>query len=421
MANKAHVDLLMEGPGRWNEWREANPQIVPDLSGANLTKLRDFHQTNLVGANLTAVNFGGSIFSRSNFRDSNLKNANFEGSKLARANFLKVDLQGVNFEGAVLANASLRQADLRGANLSRALLIGADLGGARLTGANLSRTIFPKRSVSETDFTETNLSEADLSGIDLSGKNFRSANLIGANLSGANLARTTFAYADLGGAILNNTQLIETDFRGANLTNCSIHGIAAWRLTLDEAKQSNLTITSHEEPTITVDNVEVAQFIYLLINNKKIREVIDAITSKVVLILGRFTAERKVVLDAIRNALRERGYLPILFDFDKPSSRDITETISILAHIARFVIADITEARSIPQELEHIIPALPSVPVQPLLEAGADEYGMFEHFPRYPWVLPTYRYENKEDLIISLPTRVLVHVEAKVKELRQRR
>jgi hypothetical protein len=94
---------------------------------------------------------------------------------------------------------------------------------------------------------------------------------------------------------------------------------------------------------ITVDNVEVAQFIYLLLHNEKIREVIDTIAKKAVLILGRFAGERKAVLDAIREKLRRQNYLPILFDFEKPASRDLTETISTLAHMARFIIADLTE------------------------------------------------------------------------------
>ncbi len=98
---------------------------------------------------------------------------------------------------------------------------------------------------------------------------------------------------------------------------------------------------------ITVDNLKIAQFIYLLLNNKEIRDVIDTITSKVVLILGRFTSERKRVLDALREELRNHDYLPILFDFEKSTNRDITETVSTLAHIARFVIADITEANVI--------------------------------------------------------------------------
>jgi hypothetical protein len=68
------------------------------------------------------------------------------------------------------------------------------------------------------------------------------------------------------------------------------------------------------------------------------------LTSKVVLVLGRFTPDRKVVLDAIRDELRKRDYAPVLFDFEKPSSRDITETVRTLVHMARFVIADITAA-----------------------------------------------------------------------------
>jgi hypothetical protein len=172
-----------------------------------------------------------------------------------------------------------------------------------------------------------------------------------------------------------------------------------------------LVITKENEPEITVDNIEVAQFIYLMLYNQKIRDVIDTITSKAVLILGRFTDERKAVLDALREELRKRNYLPILFDFSVPATRDITETISLLARMARFVVADITDAKSIPQELSMIVPDLPSVPVQPLLLEGSAEYSMFEHFKRYPWVLETYRYPSLEHLIADLAEHVIGPVE----------
>jgi hypothetical protein len=152
-------------------------------------------------------------------------------------------------------------------------------------------------------------------------------------------------------------------------------------------EQSGLVITKAEEAVITVDDLQVAQFIYLLLNNRNIRNVIDTVTSKAVLILGRFNKERKAILDAMHAELRKRKYVPILFDFNGPDSRDITETVSILAHLARFVIADITDAKSIPQELERIVPNLPSVPVQPILLSSQKEYGMFGHYKRYPWVL----------------------------------
>ena len=209
---------------------------------------------------------------------------------------------------------------------------------------------------------------------------------------------------------------------GAILTDCIVFGISAWRLIgLEEAEQSNLIITDYNEPVITVDNLEVAQFIDILLHSKKIRSVIDAITSKVVLILGRFTTERKTILDAIREELRKRNYLPILFDFEKPANRDMTETVSTLAHMARFIIADITDAKSIPQELQAIVPDLPSVPVQPIIQSSEREYAMFEHFKRYPWVLEIHQYNDTEDLLKSLEQKVINPVEDKAKELHKER
>ena len=196
-----------------------------------------------------------------------------------------------------------------------------------------------------------------------------------------------------------------------------MYGISAWNVKLEGAIQSSLVITPRGESPIQVDNLEVAQFIYLLLNNQKIRSVIDTITSKVALILGRFTPGRKVVLDAIRDELRKRDYLPVLFDFEKPASRNLTETISTLAHMARFVIADITDAKSVPQELMAIVPNMPSVPVQPLLLASQQEYGMFEHFRNYPWVLEEVIYDNQQTLLAELSKKVIAPAEAKAKDL----
>ena len=288
--------------------------------------------------------------------------------------------------------AELSGADLRGAHLSLANLNEASLSGANLKGAELGLA----------HLFDTNLRGADLGGTTLGG-----ANLSGANLSGA----------DLRGAHLTLATLVETNLEGANLTACNVYGISAWNVKLEGAIQSNLVITPPGESPIQVDNLEVAQFIYLLLNNEKIRSVIDTITSKVVLILGRFTPERKVVLDAIRDELRKRDYLPVLFDFEKPASRNLTETVSTLAHMARFVIADITDAKSIPQELMAIVPNMPSVPVQPLLLASQQEYGMFEHFRNFPWVLEEVLYDDQQTLVAELSGKVIAPAEAKAKEL----
>ena len=76
----------------------------------------------------------------------------------------------------------------------------------------------------------------------------------------------------------------------------------------------------------------------------------------------------------------------------------------------------VTDAKSIPQELMAIVPTLPSVPVQPLLLASQQEYGMFEHFKRYPWVLEPYLYEGQDRLLAALTDKVIGPAEAKAKE-----
>jgi hypothetical protein len=124
--------------------------------------------------------------------------------------------------------------------------------------------------------------------------------------------------------------------------------------------------------------------------------------------------------DALREELRKRDYLPILFDFNVPATRDITETVSLLARMARFIIADLTDPSSIPKELEAIVPDL-AVPIQPLLEGSSRPYAMFKDYWKYEWVLPVYRYEGLEPLLATLAEKVIAPAEGKVKALEERR
>jgi len=288
------------------------------------------------------------------------------------------------------------QLDFRGADLSRKSFSGVHVRAAR-SGLSLPTGPFP--------LIGANLSKADLRGV---------------NLRGADLTETDLRGADLAGAQLCYAHLVGTKLENANLTGCLIYGISTWGLKLEGANQSNLIITPPGEPVITVDNLEVAQFIYLLLENKKIRDVIDTLSTKVVLILGRFTEERKAVLDEIRDELRYYDYSPVLFDFEEPLNRNKTETISTLAHMASFIIADLTDARSIPQELQSIIPHLPSVPVQPLLQDSAEEYGMFDVFKSYPWVLEIHRYQDVDDLLKSFGEVIVNVKKTKAEQLENR-
>ncbi len=309
-------------------------------------------------------------------------------------------------------------------DLQRADLIGVSLRRANLLGANLFGAILSRANLFEATLFRANLFEANLSEADLFGATFTAANLRGADLTRANLTRTTlseadFSEANLTGANLSEATIVRTKFTKAILTDCWIYGISAWDVEMEEAQQLNLVITPPELPTITVDNLKVAQFIYLLLNNEEIRHVINTLTTKVVLILGRFTPERKVILDALRDELRKHDYLPILFDFDTPNSRNVTETVRTLAHLSRFVIADLTNPSSIPQELFAIVPTL-AVPVQSLVETSDQEYSMFPDLYRYHWLLPIHRYTGLSNLLDALEKQIIEPAEQKAKELETR-
>jgi hypothetical protein len=317
--------------------------------------------------------------------------------------------QGVKTWNAWRAEQGNERVDLRGADLRGAELEDADLRWADLSGANLFKA----------NLRWSHLYRADLSGAHLEDANLRGADLSSANLRGADLSRANLTVA----------LLVKTDLRGASLAGSMVYGGAVWDITVDDqTKQNDLVRADHQQGDLTpgsgagltVDNLKVAQFIYLLLSNKEISNVIDAITSSAVLILGRFSEERKKVLDAIREELRKHNYLPILCDFDVPKNLDLTETVTLLARMARFIVADLTDPRSLPKELEAIVPTL-AVPVQPIIEASATPYTMFQDYWKYPWVLTPYCYPGLQHLLATLKEEVITPAEKKVEALQQTR
>lgn len=322
----------------------------------------------------------------------------------------------------------LKQADLRGASLKNADLRGVALCKAKLNNAYLRRA---------------DLSGADLTSATLSGANLRHANLSGANLTKAYMRRADLSYvdlsgADLSGSILEYARLVDTPIGGATFRGCHIYGAAVWNLIGSPAEQSNLIITpmtfkkkssktppekesSDTRAIVTVDDLEVAQFIHLLLNNEKIRHVISTVGRKAVLILGRFCPGRKEVLDAIADRLRKRDFLPIVFDFEKSQERDLTETIMILASLSLFVIADITNPRSAPLELHATVPNY-MIPFVPIIQEGEPPFAMFSDLQlKYPWVLDTITYDTKENLLDGLEKAIIEPALSKHEELVARR
>ncbi len=91
----------------------------------------------------------------------------------------------------------------------------------------------------------------------------------------------------------------------------------------------------------------------------------------------------------------QHNLLPIMFEIDPLPSESTGKTLSTLAHITRFVIADLTEAKSVLQELTIILRALPALPIQPILHESAEMPPMGDSFLMMKSMLAPYIYVPK--------------------------
>jgi Pentapeptide repeats (8 copies) len=322
------------------------------------------------------------------------------------------------------ARPDLEDADLKGWNLSGYRLKEAILKGAKLNRADLRRA-----KLDNAYLRRANLTGADLSGASLSGANLRHAVLRNARLAGAYLRRVDLSYvdlrgADLTGSVLEYARLVDVNLDGATLSDCLIYGASVWNLIGAPKEQSNLVITraiargagpaprgggasaGPAEPRITVDDLEVAQFIYLLLNHRKLRNTLNSVTERGVLLLGRFGDGGLSLLQALASKLRELGYLPIIFDFERPERRDYTETVQTLAGLSRFAVVDLS-GPSVPHELHAVVPHV-KIPYVPIIEEGRKPYAMFADLLQYDWVVrPVLRFAGEAQLLELLPSKIV--------------
>jgi hypothetical protein len=139
-------------------------------------------------------------------------------------------------------------------------------------------------------------------------------------------------------------------------------------------------------------------------------EIMSELSRRRVLILGRFSARRLAVLESIKAHLKAHPnkYIPELFTFEKPKSASLTEAIIGFAALSRFIIADLSEPRSVQAELQAIVPNFQSVPVVPLINRTGKEYALFTSLQAYKNVVsPTVRYRDLDDLLEKIDLQVV--------------
>jgi len=330
-----YIALLKSGTDKWDLERTSNPAFRPILRDVNFV-----------------AEFGGPGF------------------------FDLPEFAGVDFSNSDMSMASLRNCMFFDCSFDDAHLTYTDLVDAYFVNCTFRRTCMRVSKIGDAKFEECVFEDCDMS--------YCSAE------------ETSFKGSTFTNTRMEHMSLVHTDFSDTKLDECFLYGISSWDLNLENSVQKNLVITPDDAPSVTVDNIELAQFLYLMINNERLRDVINTITSKVVLVLGNFSPKRKAVLNQIREHLKTQDVIPVIFDFEKPSTHNLTETVRTIASMSKYVIVDLSDPRSVPHELASVTPHLPSVRFYPIIERGEKTFGMFADYSDYPWIRPLKEYNVDE-------------------------
>ena len=231
-------------------------------------------------------------------------------------------------------------AQVRDLDIYDAFAEAIDFRGATFENVVFEEGDFSYGKFDDCSFLNTRFNKTILTNACFAGATFRNCNLNRANLAGAN-------------------------FRVKEITETVVYGISAWDLDIGEdSKQSKLVIEkSYEfysdmiergEVPMMVDDIEMAQFVYYLTNHKKLRNTLDILNQKGVLLLGKFKDGGLDRLYHLRDWFAERNYLPMIFDFQRPQAMDYTETVITMAGLARVVVADLS-GPSVSYELGKVL------------------------------------------------------------------
>ena len=91
MAVDYHITKLKSGIQNWNNWRLDEPDIIPDLSGSNISEIiSGWKHANSASINLSDTNLGNCDLSHVSFQSADLKAANLECADLKGADLSQV-------------------------------------------------------------------------------------------------------------------------------------------------------------------------------------------------------------------------------------------------------------------------------------------------------------------------------------------
>ena len=85
MANRKHLAKIKEGLAAWSSWRQANPDIQPDINEGNLV-MAELSQMDLRWADPSMTDLRGADLRGADLTGAELYGANLSGANLSEAN-----------------------------------------------------------------------------------------------------------------------------------------------------------------------------------------------------------------------------------------------------------------------------------------------------------------------------------------------
>jgi hypothetical protein len=191
-------------------------------------------------------------------------------------------------------------------------------------------------------------------------------------------------YALLCKAKLNSTRIV----------NCHVFGISCWGTDFSRCSQEGIRAYTSGSYSIRVNSIEYSFFLYQCIDNRNFKALFESTTDKLVLILGRFSKDGDSGVEALRAAVTQCGFIPVVFDFEKPDAHDLTEVVLSLSLLSRFIIVDLSDPKCAPHEIAIVAPNV-NRPIASVIQGGQRPYAMFGDLSeRYPWVFPSVPYNS---------------------------
>lgn len=349
--------------------------------------------------NLASISYGGCA----DFSESEFSECDLAGAKLWGASFWRSRLRDTSLRQSVMAGGNLAGAEFHGCDCDESDLSCSHLGGVRAT---------------KTTFRKGSFRSCDMAGADFGAAHVRRLNNWRISPTGSAYESCQHEYhaidcagADFTGALLEGASLVRTNLNHALLVDVAVYGASVWSVSLEGARQRNIRVTAFDEPPMTVDSLPMAQFIHLLRSANSLRDVIDEVTSKAVLILGRFGQGGLERLRVMAGVVREQGMSPIIFDWDPPRSRDLLETVCVLGRLSSFVLVDLTDPSSVPAEFMAIAQEVRSAPIYPLIHSSQRPFSMFEGVVHgRPAVQALVTFESESDLVEAIRSQIFPQV-----------